>query len=413
LGIIFGSWWAYRELGWGGWWFWDPVENASLLPWLTGTALIHSLIVTEKRDAFKAWTVLLAIFTFSLSLMGTFLVRSSVLISVHAFATDPLRGVFMLGFLVVVIGASLLLYAMRAQKVRNEVHFALFSRESFLLVNNLLFTGLMLTILLGTLYPLIIDSLGLEKLSVGPPYFNLVFIPFMICILFFMGMAVFSRWQITEVHKIFKRALISLLLAVMLAVLFNFVQGLNFWVILGLSLAFWVIIATVQVVFKLQKLSRSQWGMVVAHIGVAVCTIGVVLTTHYSLQREVRMQPQDMVTLGAYQFQFLGTRELQGPNYKGIEGGVLVKKNNRIVKLLRPEQRIYNVQKTALAKTAIDAGWFRDLYVALGEPLEQNAWSLRLYYKPFVRWIWYGGLLMMLGGLLSFSSCGRRRLKGR
>lgn len=407
LGIILGSWWAYRELGWGGWWFWDPVENASLLPWLTGTALIHSLSVSEKRDAFKAWTVLLAIFTFSLSLMGTFLVRSSVLISVHAFATDPLRGVFMLGFLVIVIGTSLLLYAIRAHKVRNEVHFALFSRESFLLVNNLLFTGLMLTILLGTLYPLIIDSLGLEKLSVGPPYFNLVFIPFMVCILFFMGMAVFSRWQATEIHRIYKRALFGFLLAVILAVLFNWAQGLNFWVILGLSLAWWVIISTVQMPFK-KKLSRSQWGMVVAHIGVAVCTIGVVLTSHYSVQREVRMQPQDVVTLGNYQFQFLGTREIVGPNYKGIEGGVLVKKNNRIIKLLRPEQRIYNVQKTVLAKTAIDAGWFRDLYVALGEPLEQNAWSLRLYYKPFIRWIWYGGLLMMLGGLLAFSDRRRR-----
>ncbi len=401
LGIILGSWWAYRELGWGGWWFWDPVENASLLPWLSGTALIHSLVVTAKRDAFKAWTALLAIFTFSLSLIGTFIVRSGVLISVHAFAVDPWRGVFILGFLVFVIGSSLLLYALRAQSLRHEVNFGWLSRESFILVNNLLLTGAMLTILLGTLYPLIIDSLGLEKLSVGPPYFNLVFIPFAAGILFFMGGATFSRWYATEFKLIRRRALMSLVVAVVLAIILPplLAQQWHWQVILGLSLLFWVMVTTAPLM--LRKLTRSQWGMVVAHLGVAVCGLGIVLSSYYSEQREVRMQPQDIAMIGPYQFQLLGTREITGPNYRGIEAGVLVRKNNHIITLLRPEQRIYNVQHAALAKTAIDAGWFRDLYVALGEPLPQNAWSLRLYYKPFVRWIWYGGLLMILGGLLA------------
>lgn len=412
FGIILGSWWAYRELGWGGWWFWDPVENASFLPWLAGTALIHSLAVTEKRNTFKAWTILLAIISFSLSLLGTFLVRSGVLISVHAFAVDPFRGLFMLIFLVTVIGLSLALYSWRIHFVRTvPARFTLLSRESFLLANNMLLTGAMLTILLGTLYPLIIDTLGLEKISVGPPYFNIVFAPFILCILFLMGLAPFSRWQNTDSNN-FKRLWLVLVLAFLIALCFPWLiaHQISWAVVLGLGLASWIILATLQSVlektanfWKLRKLSRSQWGMVIAHCGMAVCTIGIVLVSHYSLQKEVRMSPGDKISVGAYTFEFIGTRDLIGANYTGVEGGVIVRENDHVLAFLKPQQRVYNVQKMALAKTAIDANVFRDLYVALGESLEGKSWSLRIYYKPFVRWIWGGGLLVILGGVLALS----------
>jgi len=415
FGIVLGSWWAYRELGWGGWWFWDPVENASFLPWLVGTALIHSLAVTEKRDAFKAWTVLLAIFAFSLSLLGTFLVRSGVLISVHSFAVDPLRGVFMLVFLLLVIGISLSLYAWRMHTVRRDIAFGVFSRESFLLANNLLLMAAMLTILLGTLYPLILDTLGLEKVSVGPPYFNIVFIPFMIGIMFLMAIAPLSRWRNTEGQLIFKKLGWVFLLAVSLAWVLPWLisDNLSIGLVVGLALAFWIILATLESMckrtqhfFTLKKLSPSQWGMVIAHIGIAVCAIGVVLVSHYSLQKEVRVVPGDVVMVSDYQFKFFGVRDLTGANYTGVEGGILVSKNQKAVKFLQPEQRYYTARKMALADTAIDMGVFRDLYVALGEQLDNGAWSLRIYYKPFVRWIWGGGLLMVLGGFIAL--CDRR-----
>jgi cytochrome c-type biogenesis protein CcmF len=416
FGIVLGSWWAYRELGWGGWWFWDPVENASLLPWLAGTALIHSLAVTEKRNAFKAWTVLLAIVTFSLSLLGTFIVRSGVLVSVHAFAVDPARGAFMLVFLALVVGISLALYAWRIQTVRTPpALFNLFSRESFLLSNNMLLTGSMLTILLGTLYPLIIDALGLEKISVGPPYFNLVFMPFMVCSLFLMGIAPFSRWQETNAKVVLKKLWFTLILAFLLASIVPWLltQQINWGVSVGLGLAIWIILATLQGMlektprfWRLRKLSLGHWGMVVAHAGMAVCAIGIVLVSHYSIQKELRMVPGEQVNIAGYIFEFKGTRDFTGPNYIAAEGGIMVRKNNQLLAFLTPQQRVYNVQKMALAKTAIDATVFRDIYVALGEKLTGQAWSLRIYYKPFVRWIWGGGLLMMLGGFLAF--CDRR-----
>lgn len=421
LGILLGSWWAYRELGWGGWWFWDPVENASFLPWLAGTALIHSLTVTEKRDAFKAWTVLLAIVSFSLSLLGTFLVRSGVLISVHTFAVDPSRGLFMLIFLATVVGVSLSLYAWRVPQVRSTpAIFHLLSRESFLLVNNMLLTGAMLTILLGTLYPLVIDTLGLEKISVGPPYFNIVFMPFIACILFLMGIAPVSQWKNTPVShtkKLWTVFIVAFLSAFLLPWLLNY--PISWGSVIGLGFASWVILATLYSLLQktdcfwaLKKLSRKQWGMVVAHCGLAVCAIGVVLVSHYSIQKEVRILPGDITTLGEYTFEFLGTRPLTGPNYTGVEGGVIIKKRangDHVIAFLQPQQRLYNVQKIALAKTAIDANMFRDLYVALGESLPGKAWSLRLYYKPFVRWIWGGGLLMILGGILALSERRSRR----
>jgi cytochrome c-type biogenesis protein CcmF len=413
LGITLGSWWAYRVLGWGGWWFWDPVENASFLPWLVGTALIHSLVVAEKRNTFKTWTVLLAIFAFSLSLMGTFLVRSGILVSVHTFAIDPQRGAFMLKFLAIVVGGSLFLYAWRGQKIKNMSNFQLWSRETMLLSNNVLLTTAMATVLLGTLYPLVIDALGLGKLSVGPPYFNSIFVPIMLPLLFLMGIGPLFHWQATNVMAIIKRLKYSMLLAILLALLLPWLLfgELHLGVILGLMLAFWVILATFQDSlnipknnndsWKFKSISRTQWGRVIAHSGFAICAIGIIITSAYSTQRDVRMSPHDLVTIGPYQVQFAGTKPLQGPNYNGHEGKFVVFKNAKIYGILNPQLRVYTVQKMALAKTAILIRPFHDLYIALGEALENDAWSMRIYYKPFVRWIWLGGILMLCGGIIA------------
>jgi cytochrome c-type biogenesis protein CcmF len=410
LGITLGSWWAYRELGWGGWWFWDPVENASLLPWLSGTALIHSLIVTEKKDAFKSWTALLAICTFALSLIGTFLVRSGVLISVHAFANDPTRGAFLLQLLAVVIGGSLLLYAVRASLLRSQTYFALLSRETFLLANNILLMIVMTTVLLGTLYPLILDALNLGKISVGPPYFNSVFIPLMTPLLFFMAMGPLSHWQETNPQNLLKQLLYPFIIALSLSLISLGIvtQQIPILVALGLFLAFWIIAATIISAVQ-KKFSRRCLGMVFAHCGIALCVIGITLTTHYQTQRDVRMQPGDNVTLGSYTFQFLGLKNLQGPNYSGVTADFLITQNNRVINLLHAQKRIYTVQAMAMTKAAIDVGLTRDLYIALGDPLPTpspsregtNAWGVRIYDKPFVRFIWYGGLFMVLGGILA------------
>jgi len=410
LGIVLGSWWAYRELGWGGWWFWDPVENASFLPWLVATALIHSLAVAEQRNTFKAWTVLLAICTFSLSLLGTFLVRSGVLVSVHAFAVDPQRGAFMIKFLTIVVGGSLLLFAWRAYAIRSTARFQFWSRETMLLANNLLFMVAMATVLLGTLYPLVIQALGLGKLSVGPPYFNTVFIPIMIPLLVLMGPAPLWRWQQNDPWAILRRLRLSLLLAVVLGLMIPwFVVGQLQWsVMLALSLTLWIILTTLQNLWTRQhgklrrkKYLRHQYGMMLAHIGMAICVIGVVFSSVNSVRRDVRLQPGDQVTVGRYQFKLLGVRQLRGPNYTAVEAGVEVLKQGKQVTILTPELRYYPVQKTALAKSSIDAGVFRDVYVALAGPAGDNGWALRIFYKPLVRWIWGGGLLMLFGGLLA------------
>ena len=407
-GIVAGSWWAYRELGWGGWWFWDPVENASFLPWLAGTALIHSLIVTEKRNAFKAWTAFLAICCFSLSLLGTFLVRSGILISVHSFASDPHRGEFLLAFLMLVIGGSLALYGWRAKNIKHELHdFDYFSREAFLLSNNIILFVAMLTVLLGTIYPLIIDELGLAKLSVGYPYFNAVFIPLMIPLFFLMGIAPWMHWKKTRVNL--KRPLCTMFILVcVLACALPWLARvkMSVMVVLMLALALWV---SLNALIQLVKNSRlSQWAMVIAHVGVAVTIIGISLSTAYSEQRNLSMEVGDQVAVGPYKFQLMNLANMTGPNYHGVVASIQVEEQGRLVSLLHPEQRIYEVSKSVKAKTDIRAGLFSDLYVALGTPLDKNAWSVRIYYKPFVRWIWGGGILMMLGGIIGVIAKRRR-----
>ncbi len=413
-GIALGSWWAYYELGWGGWWFWDPVENASFMPWLVGTALIHSLAVTEKRGVFKSWTVLLAIAAFSLSLLGTFLVRSGVLTSVHAFATDPARGVFVLAFLLLVVGGSLTLFAIRAPVVKSQVGFALWSRETLLLANNLILVVAAAMILLGTLYPLVLDALTGAKLSVGPPYFNALFAPLMGLLMAMIAVGVLVRWKDTPLHWLFGMLTPVLLGSVALAVLASVLIGDFNWVVLAVCLlAAWVVLAGLRDIhdktrhkglFKgLAGLGRSYWGMQLAHFGLAVCALGVILTSVGSFERDMRMAPGDSVEIGGYQFIFDGAEHHQGPNFSADRGTVRVLEDGRQIALLHPEKRLYSVQQSVMTEAGIDAGFTRDLFVALGEPLENGAWAVRVHIKPFVRWIWLGALLMSLGGLLAAS----------
>ena len=417
LGVALGSGWSYYTLGWGGWWFWDPVENASFMPWLVGTALMHSLAVTEKRGAFKNWTVLLAIGAFSLSLLGTFLVRSGVLNSVHAFANDPRRGVFILIFLVIVIGSSLLLFAWRAPKVGLGGRFALMSRETLLLLNNVLLVVAAGAVLLGTLYPLIIDALGLGKISVGPPYFEAVFVPLVAPLLFLIGLGPMARWKAASLGNLTRRLRLALALAIIAGIVLPF--GLGSWtplVGLGVLLAVWIAAATAtDIRARLKSGGRPPlafWGMHLAHIGVAVFVIGVTLVKGYETERDVRMAPGDTVKVGSYTVRLLGIQDATGPNYNAKVGELQLSKDGRVLRMLRPEKRVYFSSAMPMTDAAIDTGFTRDIYVSLGEPVGGGAWAVRVHYKPFVDWIWGGCLLMALGGLVAISDR-RYRLKSK
>jgi len=419
LGIALGSWWAYYELGWGGWWFWDPVENASFMPWLVGTALIHSLAVTEKRGAFKNWTVLLAIITFSLSLLGTFLVRSGVLTSVHAFATDPTRGIVILVFLSVVVGTSLLLYAWRAPRVGKGGTFALISKETWLLVNNTLLMVAAGSVLLGTLYPLFLDALGLGKISVGSPYFSVIFFWLMVPLLTILGIGPFTLWKRDHAKNLWIKLRFTLILSLLIGGgLPLLLKGSAGWLVVpSIVAATWIILTHLQNLlprFQQEgKLPRSLQGMTVAHGGVAIFIIGVSLSNAYSVEKDVRLAPGKSLEIGGYQFIFEGIRPLTGPNYEADQGTIKILKDGEEVTRLYPEKRVYQVQNMPMTEAAIAWGLTRDLYVALGESLGQGAWSVRIYYKPFIRWIWLGGLLMALGGLWSVMDKRYRRLAGR
>ena len=416
-GIAIGSWWAYYELGWGGWWFWDPVENASFMPWLIGTALIHSLAVTEKRGAFKSWTVLLAIAAFSLSLMGTFLVRSGVLTSVHSFAADPKRGIFILSFLVVVIGASLLLFAWRAPKIGLGGKFDLLSREALLLSNNVLLSVAAASVFIGTLYPLFMDALGQGKLSVGPPYFEAVFVPLMVPMVLMMGLGPLARWKKFSAPELAKRIRWAFASAVLIALLLPLTMGeWSAMVALGLLLAFWIIASTMlslrerlagrgSFMQRARGQPLSYYGMQSAHLGVAIFIIGVTLVNGYETERDVRMEVGDTLREGGYEFRFNGATEIEGPNYMAAKGHMTVSKKGKLVTELYPEKRQYNASGMPMTEAAIDTGWLGDLYVSLGEPIPDSngAWAVRVYIKPFVDWIWAGCLLMALGGVLAIS----------
>jgi len=407
LGIALGSWWAYYELGWGGWWFWDPVENASLMPWLVGTALIHSLAVTEKRAAFKSWSVLLAIFAFSLSLLGMFLVRSGVLTSVHSFANDPARGVFILVFLIIVVGGSLLLYAWRAPSLRSVGQFSIVSRETGLLLNNVILATMAGTVLLGTLYPLVLDALGIGKISVGPPYFNQVMVWLAVPLYLLMGLGFFVRWKKDTVSRLSRKAIIPLAVALVIAILLPllFAPEQHWLTFIGLMSASWVALTALLWLLNSNtspfKLPLSTWGAVIAHLGMAVVVTGITLTSMYSHEKDVRLAPGEFYEIGDYQFKFIGVKEVRRDNYIAYQGLVEASEAGKHLVLLHPEKRTYSQSSMPMTEAAIDAGLFRDLFVALGEPLGSGSWSLRIYHKPFVRWIWMGALIMSFGGLLA------------
>ncbi len=415
IGIALGSWWAYYELGWGGWWFWDPVENASFMPWLVGTALIHSLAATEKRGVFKAWTVLLAVFTFSLSLLGTFLVRSGVLTSVHAFANDPERGIFILMFLAVVVGASLTLYTWRAPQIRSAVKLNIFSREGGLLINNILLVITAASVLLGTLYPLALDALGAGKISVGPPYFNALFIPLTIPIAMLVGVAALARWKQDSAERLGRKLMIPFIISLVLgtALPYALLDEVKWGAVLASILAIWITLTSFQGIYdrvagkqnKLQALlstPRGFYGMSFAHFGIAVFVIGITFTSLYSTEKDIRMVTGDSFAIGEYDFVFHGVKTVQGPNYQAMQGDFTARLQGQPIAELHSQKRNYNAGGMPMTEAGIDAGFWRDLYVSLGEPLDnQGAWSVRLYHKPFIRWIWLGAVIMAIGGLLA------------
>ena len=418
LGIALGSWWAYYELGWGGWWFWDPVENASFMPWLVGTALMHSLAITEKRGTFKAWTALLAIFAFSLSLLGTFLVRSGVLTSVHAFASDPQRGVYILGFLVLVVGGSLALYAWRAPLLKSPAQTSLFSRDTALLLNNIFLAVVTATILLGTLYPIAIDAMG-SKISVGPPYFNLMFFVLMAPLGILVGIGMLVRWRSDDVSRVRQKLLWPALMALSIGLLLSLLQSAWYWLaFVGLAMACWITLTALvairerlhnrSIATALRTTTAGFYGMLLGHLGIAVFIVGVTLTSLYTVEKDLRMGPGDRYSVGGYEFTFYGVRNFDVANYATTRGGFSVRATDggHTVDLF-PEKRVYRVQKSPMTEAAIDAGFTRDLFIALGEPLDnQGAWAVRIYYKPFIRWIWLGAIIMALGGLVA--ACDRR-----
>ncbi len=404
IGITLGSWWAYYELGWGGWWFWDPVENASFMPWLVATALVHSLAVSQKRGAFKHWTVLLAIGGFSLSLLGTFLVRSGVLTSVHSFAADPARGLFILIFLILVVGTSFALYAYRVPLMKSNNHFALTSRESGLLMNNILLTVAMFTVLLGTLYPLLLDALSLGKISVGAPYFSSVFIPIMIPAVVLLAVVPFLRWKSDSVLRVFHQLKRLWLIMGVIVLIIAYIYLANIPVIIAGFLFTWVVMHSLLLLitrFKsAQNIGLGFLGMIVAHIGIAVFVLGATITTQFGIERDVKLDKGQTLNLAGYQFTFNGVDTFSKENYKGFQGNIALAKNGQFITRLSPEKRHY-VTGLPMTEAAIQTQQFNDIYVALGEDLGKGAWSVRIYHKPFVRLIWLGGLLIALGALLA------------
>ena len=422
LGIALGSWWAYYELGWGGWWFWDPVENASFMPWLVGTALMHSLAITEKRGTFKAWTALLAIFAFSLSLLGTFLVRSGVLTSVHAFASDPSRGVFILGFLVVVVGGSLTLYAWRAPLLKSPAETRLVSRDGALLLNNAFLTVVTSAILLGTLYPIAIDAMG-GKISVGPPYFNLMFISLMAPLGVLIGIGMLIRWKQDSLARLGAKLKYPALLVLVVALVLSFFLSQWFWgAFLGIAMALWIAVTAAMAIYErfhnrafmstLRSTPAGFYGMLLGHLGIAVFIIGITLTSLYTVEKDVRMAPGDTYTVEGYEFTFHGVRDFNVDNYVATRGGFSVRSESSDYQVdMFPEKRVYPVQTSPMTEAAIDAKLSRDLFIALGEPLDQEGtWAVRIYYKPFIRWIWLGAIIMAIGGLFAASDRRYRRL---
>ena len=421
VGIALGSWWAYYELGWGGWWFWDPVENASFMPWLVGTALIHSLAVTEKRGVFKSWTLLLAIFAFSLSLLGTFLVRSGVLTSVHAFAADPTRGMFILAFLFLVVGGSLTLYALKAPAAKPAPSFGWLSREALLLANNIVLLVAAMTVLLGTLFPLIMDYAGLGKYSVGPPYFNAIFVPLMCLLALLVGIGPSSQWKRTGAARWWRALLGAFVSSVLIALIVpnGFAGDFQIGATIGVLLTAWIVLSSLvnlrsktrnapSFLSGLRRLTPSYYGMLLAHIGFAASVLGVAMVTSFNDERDIRMQVGErMESVSGYEVSFDGVKSITGPNYQGQRGSFTLWQDGDFVAEMHPEKRRYHARSgQVMTEAAIDASLLRDVYIALGEPVGEHAWAVRVHVKPFIRFIWLGAILMALGALLAI--CDKR-----
>lgn len=426
IGIALGSWWAYYELGWGGWWAWDPVENPPLITWLFGTALVHSLAVTEKRGVFKSWTVLLAILAFAGSLLGTFITRSGLLTSVHAFASDPTRGVFILAILGVFIGGALLLYALRAPLMKSDVGFGLLSREIFLLANNVILVVAAASIFLGTLFPMVYQAMTDDLISIGPPYFNAIFVPLMIILVLFLGVGPLSRWKRTSqaylVQQLSKVAVASVVLGVVIPLLI--MLQISIAATVAVMLASWIVLSIGKDVANrtanksdrlagLRGLTYSYYGMQLAHFGIAVMLIGVALTSYFAMEKSVLLAPGQSTELGEYSFTLNGSSDIRGPNFIGDRAEIVVLKNGESVTTLYPERRVYLASGTPSTEMAIDAGFLRDLFITLGEQKESGSWSMTLYIKPFVRWIWLGAIFMAFGGTLAAADKRYRRLRQR
>lgn len=426
IGIALGSWWAYYELGWGGWWAWDPVENPPLITWLFGTALIHSLAMTEKRGMFKNWTVLLAILAFSGSLLGTFITRSGLLTSVHAFASDPSRGFFILGILGLAVGGALLLFALRAPLMKSEFGFDLVSREIFLLVNNVILVVASASIFLGTLFPMVYQAVTGDLISIGPPYFNAIFVPLMIILVLFLGVGPLSRWKRTSTAYLIQQLSKVAMAGLVVGVVLPFIVLLEFSLAatLAVALGAWITLSIVKDISNkvsnkitiwqgLGSLSLSYYGMQAAHFGIAVMFVGVGLTSYFSSEKSVLLQPGQSTELDAYSFTFMQSTPVTGPNYIGDEAQIMVRRNDADIEVLYPQRRVYLASGTPSTEMAIDAGFLRDLFVTLGEEKESGAWSMTIYVKPFVRWIWLGAILMAFGGTLAAGDKRYRRLRQR
>ena len=426
IGIALGSWWAYYELGWGGWWAWDPVENPPLITWLFGTALIHSLAVTEKRGVFKSWTVLLAILAFSGSLLGTFITRSGLLTSVHAFASDPSRGFFILGILGIAIGGSLLLYALRAPLMKADFGFDLTSRELFLLANNVILVVSAASVFLGTLFPMVYQAITDDLISIGPPYFNTIFVPLMMLLFVFIGIGPMSRWKRTSISYLVAQLSKVLAASIGLGILLPLIVLMEFSLAATVTmiLASWIVLTIGKGISSkiankrslaagFKSLSLSYYGMQLAHFGIALMLVGASLTSYFSVERGVLLSPGESVDLGAYNFTLEGSSRIEGPNYVGEEAEITVMRDGDMVTDLHPERRIYVATGTPSTEMAIDAGFLRDLFVTLGEQKPDGAWSMTIYVKPFIRWIWLGAIFMAFGGTLAAGDKRYRRLRAR
>ena len=426
IGIALGSWWAYYELGWGGWWAWDPVENPPLITWLFGTALIHSLAVTEKRGVFKSWTVLLAILAFSGSLLGTFITRSGLLTSVHAFASDPSRGFFILGILGIAIGGSLLLYALRAPLMKADFGFDLTSRELFLLANNVILVVSAASVFLGTLFPMVYQAITDDLISIGPPYFNTIFVPLMMLLFVFIGIGPMSRWKRTSISYLVAQLSKVLAASIGLGILLPLIVLMEFSLAATVTmiLASWIVLTIGKDISSkiankrslaagFKSLSLSYYGMQLAHFGIALMLVGASLTSYFSVERGVLLSPGESVDLGAYNFTLEGSSRIEGPNYVGEEAEITVMRDGDMVTDLHPERRIYVATGTPSTEMAIDAGFLRDLFVTLVEQKPDGAWSMTIYVKPFIRWIWLGAIFMAFGGTLAAGDKRYRRLRAR